>query len=305
MLLSREQLKERIAELCKEKNAIIMAHNYELGEIQDIAHFCGDSLELSMKAENVEADVIVFCGVHFMAETAYMLSPEKTVLLPNEKAGCAMADMATADDLRALKAQYDNPYVACYVNSTAAVKAECDICVTSANAVKIMKQAPKDREIIFVPDMNLGRYIEEQTGRKMVLWEGFCPIHHRITPEMVEQRRAEFPEAEVLVHPEAPIEIIHMADHVLSTGGMLRHLNGTDKKQFIIATEGGIIYRMSKEHPQKQFIPLSEQLVCPDMKMIRLEDVMTSLETMTTKIIVDENIRINGVKPIKRMLELS
>ncbi len=297
------ELSARIRELCKEKNALILAHNYELGEIQDVADFCGDSLELSIRAAENPADVLVFCGVRFMAETAKILSPEKKVLLPVENAPCDMADMAAAGELRALKARHPGALVVCYVNTTAAIKAECDLCVTSSNALELVAALPRDREIIFVPDRNLGAYCAEKTGRKMILWDGCCPVHQRLTPAMVERRRREYPDAPVLMHPEAPPETLKLADHALSTGAMLRLVRTMPEKTVIVGTELGILHRMEQENPGKRFIPLSSQAICPHMKLIRLEDVVSSLELGRYEIEVPEELRRRAERPIRRMLE--
>lgn len=301
-MLTDDKIRERIAVLKKERNALILAHNYQLGEVQDIADITGDSLELSMAAARNDAGVIVFCGVHFMAETAFILSPEKTVLLPVERSGCLMADMAGADELRRMKAEHPGAVAVCYVNSTAAVKAECDLCVTSANAFELVNAIPADKEVIFVPDMNLGANVMKATGRRMLLWEGFCPTHMRISPEMIMERRREFPDAEVIVHPEAPPEVVAIADHSMSTGGMCRYVKETRATRLIIGTETGIIHRLRKENPRISYIPLSEQLVCPDMKMTRLIDVMEALEFDRYRISVPEDLRVKARRPIMRML---
>ena len=302
---TEKEMITKISELRKEKNAVILTHNYQLGEVQDIADFVGDSLELSIKAAKTTADVIVFCGVKFMAETAYMLSPEKSVLLPALESGCPMADMADAEQLLELKAKHPDAMVVTYVNSSIDVKALSDVCVTSANAVKIVNSLPKDREIIFVPDKNLGAYVQRKTGREMILWPGFCPTHMRITPNQLKQRIAEFPDAKILVHPEARLDVIDLADEALSTGGMIKYAKNSNAKQIIVATEVGMIYRLSKENPKIQFIPVSEQAVCPNMKMHRLDNVLDALKNMKHSIVVPEEIRILAKKPIKRMLELS
>lgn len=304
-LYTDEEIIARINELRKEKNAVILTHNYQLGEVQEIADFVGDSLELSIKASKTTADVIVFCGVQFMAETAYILSPEKTVLLPALESGCPMADMAEKIELKKLKAKHPQALVVTYVNSSADVKALSDICVTSANAVKIVESLPEDKEIIFVPDKNLGAYVQRITGRNIILWPGFCPTHMRITPEQLKQRIAEYPEAKVIVHPESRLEVIDLADEALSTGGMMRFAKETNAKQIIVATEVGMIYRLSKENPGKQFIPVSEQAICPNMKMHRLENVLDALEHMRHSIVVPEKTRMLAKKPIAEMLELS
>lgn len=300
-----KELIEKINILRKEKNAVILAHNYQLGEIQDVADFCGDSLELSIKAKGVSADMIVFCGVTFMAETAYILSPSKTVLLPRTDAGCLMADMVTGEDVRKMKAEHPGAVVLCYVNSTAEVKAESDICVTSANALDIAKSVPADKEILFVPDSNLGNYVMKMTGRKMTMFPGYCPTHMRLTRENILEKRKEFPDAKVIIHPESRTEVSELADEVLSTGGMCRYVKESDAKQFIIATESGIIHRLRKENPGKLLIPISEEAVCPTMKMIRLVDLYNSLEKEEHKITVPEALRVKALRPIEKMLELS
>ena len=297
-----ESKQDKIKRLCQEKNAIILAHNYQLGEVQDIADYVGDSLELSMKAAALTEKVIVFCGVKFMAETAKILSPDKTVLLPRADAGCPMADMADAAELRHLKAQHPGALAVCYVNSTAEVKTECDICCTSANAAGIIAGLPPDREIIFLPDRNLGANVELQTGRKMILWPGFCPTHMRIIPEMVEKRRREYPDAVLMVHPECPPEVTALADQVLSTGGMMRFARQIESREIIVGTELGLIYRLEAENPGKRFIPLSEQAVCMNMKMTTLDDVLAALEIMQPEIILDEDVRARAELPIRRML---
>ena len=300
--MDKQTMIARIDELRKKRGAVILAHNYELGEIQDVADFQGDSLELSIRAAETDAREIVFCGVKFMAETAKILSPDKRVILPVERAGCDMADMADAASLRALKAQHPGALVVCYVNSTAAVKAECDMCVTSANAVRIVKSLPRDREVIFAPDRNLGAYCAAQAGRELILWDGCCPVHQRMTPEMVARRRREYPGIPVLMHPEAPPEVAGLADELLSTGGILRHVRESAGKKFIIATEIGILHRLQQENPDKQFIPLTEQAVCPHMKLIRLEELLRALETGETEIQVQEELRRAAERPIRAML---
>ena len=296
---------ERIEALKKERGAVILAHNYELAEVQDIADYTGDSLELSIRAAETQAKVILFCGVSFMAETAKVLSPDKTVLIPAPHAGCAMADMVDAAGLAALKAQHPGAMVVTYVNSTAEVKALSDICVTSANAEKIVAQIPADREIIFVPDMNLGRNIMNKTGRKMIFWQGFCPTHRRITNTEIERRKKEFPNALVLAHPECNPEIAPLVDEFLSTGGICKFVNQSDRKEFIIVTEIGIMHRLQKENPDKVLIPGSAQAVCPWMKLIRLGDVLASLEKMEHEVKLPADLIARAALPIRRMLEMS
>ena len=299
----QQDIIDKINKLRKEKNAIILAHNYTFGPVQDIADFVGDSLELSKKAAKVKEDVIVFCGVRFMAETAKILSPDKTVLLPVESAGCPMADMATAQAVRELKAKHPGSVAVCYVNSTAEVKTEVDICCTSANAEKIVASIPEDKEVIFLPDANLGQNVANNLGRELILWEGYCPIHMRISKEMIERRKAEFPNAAFIVHPECPPEVVALADEALSTGGMLKFAKETKCKEIIMGTELGIIYRLQKENPDKTFIPLSEQAVCTDMKKVLLEDVLRSLENMETKIELSPETIEKAKAPILRMIE--
>lgn len=304
--MSAEYQKEmigRINLLRKERNAVILAHNYVLGEVQDIADFVGDSLELSIKAQNTDCNVIVFCGVKFMAETAKILSPGKTVLHPVPASGCPMADMADADKLRKLKALHPGAVTVCYVNSTAEVKTEVDICCTSANAAKIVAAIPADKEVIFLPDKNLGANVSIALNRPMILWPGFCPTHMRITAEMILRKKNEFPDAFVIVHPECTPDVVALADKYLSTGGMLRFARETEHKKIIVGTEQGIIHRLQHENPDKMFIPVSEQAVCPNMKMIELNDVLNSLEKMQYEIILDPDTIAKAAAPIIKMIE--
>jgi quinolinate synthase len=298
------KLKEEIIDLKKRRNAVILAHNYQLGEVQDIADFVGDSLELSQKAATTEADVIVFCGVHFMAETASIICPDKIVLLPDMNAGCPMANMVTIPRLREKKKEHPRATVVCYVNSTAAVKAESDVCCTSANAVNVVEKIPVNEEIIFVPDQYLGGYVAAQTGRKMILWSGYCPTHIRIRPQDISRQRAEHPQAQVLVHPECRPEVTALADEVLSTGGIIRLSRETEAAEIIVGTEIGIIHRLRNENPKKKFFPASEQAVCPRMKLITLESILGSLEEMTPEVKVPERIRFGAKAAVDRMLEI-
>jgi quinolinate synthase len=295
------ELTEKILKLKKKRNAVILAHNYQLGEIQDIADFVGDSLDLSQNAAKTDASVIVFCGVHFMAETASILCPDKTVLLPDEHAGCPMANMITAPQLRARKKEHPKATVVCYINSSAAVKAESYICCTSANAVGVVESLDTN-EIIFVPDQYLGHYISTKTAKKMILWPGFCPTHARIMPEYIVKLRHEYPEAKVVVHPECRPDVIALADEVLSTSGMIRFAKREDVQEMIVGTEMGIIYRLKKENPGKKFIPVSEQAICPNMKLITLEKVLWSLEEMAPEVKVPEKIRLKAKAAVDRML---
>jgi quinolinate synthase len=296
-------LLEKISALKKRRNAVILAHNYQLGEVQDIADFVGDSLELSQNAAKTAAAAIVFCGVHFMAETASILCPDKVVLLPDMNAGCPMANMITAERLRAKKKEYPHAVVACYINSSAEVKAESDICCTSANAVGVVESLDA-REILFVPDQYLGHYVSTRTGRKMILWPGFCPTHARIMPERIKELRRECPQAKVVVHPECRPEVIALADEVASTSGMCRYARRDDVREMVVGTEMGIIHRLRKENPGKRFIPVSEQAVCPDMKLITLEKVLRSLEEMSPEVKVPEGIRLRAKAAVDKMLEV-
>ena len=299
---SRAQLVERIENLKRSRKAVILAHNYQLGEIQDIAEFVGDSLELSQMASKSEAEVIVFCGVHFMAETASILCPDKTVLLPDTNAGCPMANMVTAEKLLEKKKEHPEATVVSYINTTAEVKAESDVCCTSANAITLVQKL-NAREILFVPDQYLGHYISRKTGREMILWPGYCPTHARIqTPDIVRLRK-EHPQAEVMVHPECRPEVIDLADVVLSTGGMCRHVKSTAAREIVVGTEVGIIYRLRKENPEKVYIPVSEQAICPNMKLITLEKVLWSLEDMAPAVKVPEEIRIRAKAAVDKMLQ--
>jgi len=294
---------ERIDELKKEKNAIILAHNYQRGEVQDIADFVGDSLELSQKAAKTDADVIVFCGVHFMAETASIINPAKTVLLPDAGAGCPMANMITAEELRAEKAKHPNATVVTYINSFAAVKAESDYCCTSANGVKVVGSI-KAEEIIFVPDKYLGGFIEKKTGKKMILWPGYCPTHLKILPQDIIDRKKEYPNAKVVAHPECRPDVVDLADEALSTSGMIRYAARPEVQELILATEVEIIHRLKKENPGKKFIPASERATCPNMKKTTLEKILEALETMQPEVKVPEEIRVKALACVQRMLEI-
>jgi len=296
-------LQDRIKELKEERNAIILAHNYQIGEVQDIADYKGDSLGLSQKAAESDADVIVFCGVDFMAESAAILCPDKTVLLPELNAKCPMAAMITAESLRAEKEKYPDAVVVCYVNTTADVKAESDICCTSSNAINVVNSLKED-EIIFVPDKNLALYAAAHTDKKIIPWEGYCPSHHFILKSEVLSVKARRPEAEILVHPECRPEVIEMADKALSTDGMIRYAKESKAKEFIIGTETGILYRLRKENPDKRFYPASDHAVCPGMKVNTLDKIVNALENMTHKVIIPEDIRARAKRALDRMLEV-
>jgi len=297
------ELIEKILSLKQRRKAVILAHNYQLGEIQDIADFVGDSLGLSQNAAETDAEVIVFCGVHFMAETASILCPDKTVLFPDMDAGCPMADMVTAERLRQRKKELPGATVVCYINSSAEVKAESDICCTSANAVKVVESLDA-KEILFIPDQYLGHYVSTKTDKKIILWPGFCPPHIRMQPQDIARLRLEYPQAKVMVHPECSPEVIALADEVLSTGGMCRFAQQTEANEIIVGTEIGIIHRLRKENRDKKFIPLSEQVICPHMKLITLEKMLWSLEEMTPEVKVPEEIRLKAKAAVDKMLEI-
>jgi quinolinate synthase len=297
------ELITKIRKLKSSRKAVILAHNYELGEVQDIADFVGDSLELSQNAAKTDADVIVFCGVHFMAETASILCPDKVVLLPDVNAGCPMANMITASQLISRKKELPGHAVVCYVNSSAEVKAESDICCTSANAVKVVNSIDAP-DVLFVPDQYLGHYVSTKTNKNIAFWPGYCPTHARIRPEDILRAKSEHPRAKVLVHPECRPEVIALADEVLSTGGIIRFVRSTPAKEIVIGTEIGIVYRLRNENPEKTLIPASEQAVCPRMKLITLEKILWSLEEMSPEIKVPEQIRIKAKKAVDRMLKI-
>ena len=299
-------LKERIAALKEERRAVILAHNYQEGAIQDVADFVGDSLGLARKAQATDARVILFCGVHFMAETAAMLCPDKTVLIPDPAAGCSLADMIVPAQVRAWRAKHPDGVVVCYVNTSAAVKAECDWCVTSTNGVQVIEQIPPDREILFVPDYYLGSYLKAKTKRRIHLWKGYCPAHAAILPERIDQLREEHPEAEFLMHPECgcTTKQMHLADQVLSTDGMVQHVRRSPAKEFIIATETGLLHRLTTQHPEKTFYAGSEHATCHHMQRNTIEKVFLSLEKLQHVVTVDQAVAERAVKPIERMLAL-
>ena len=295
---------DRIAELKRSKNAVILAHNYQVPEVQDAADFVGDSLELSRKAAGLEADTIVFCGVRFMAETAAVLAPDKTVLLPEIEAGCPMADMINARELRAWKAGYPGLKVVCYVNTSAEVKAESDICCTSSNAAAVVESLGVDR-ILFVPDKNLAAYVARQTGKTVVAWDGYCYVHHRFTPGDIEVARAGHPAAEVWVHPECPLDVIDAADKALSTGQMVAEARKTTRPEIAVGTETGILYRLAKENPAVAFYPVKDTALCVHMKMTTLDKVLRALETGTHRIVVPADIADRARGAIQAMLDIS
>lgn len=299
---SNTEIINRIINLREEKDAVILAHNYQIGEVQDIADFTGDSFQLSVEASKTEKKIIVFCGVHFMAETAKILSPEKKVLLPDMKSGCLMADMINAERLKKLKDKNPGAKVVCYVNSSAKVKALSDICCTSSNAVNVVKSIPRGKKIIFIPDKYLGSYVQKQTGRELILWNGYCPTHVMINVKDIIRLKKEHLEAVVIVHPECTPDVIDIADKVASTGGMLRYVKKSRKKIFIIGTEIGIIHRLKKENPGKIFYPATSNALCPDMKYINLEKVLWSLEDEKYEVRVPDKIARKARTAINRMI---
>ena len=308
-------LAKEIRNLCKEKNAIILAHYYTTGDIQDVADFIGDSLALARKAADTDADIIVMCGVHFMAETCKILSPQKTVLCPDLNAGCSLADSCRAEDLKKYKEEHPGYKVVSYVNATAAVKALTDVVVTSGNAKKIVDTFPADEKLIFGPDYNLGSYINSVTGRSMLLWNGGCHVHERFSAAEIVKLKKEHPEAEVLVHPECKGPVVVLADVVGSTAVLLKHAIESETKEFIVATEAGILHEMTRKCPNKTFIPVPPEVSegglgcscneCDYMKMNTLQKIYNSLKYGWPTVDVDAETARLAVKPIERMLELS
>ena len=315
MMLTTEELKSEIRRMCDEKGAIILAHYYTIGDIQDIADFVGDSLALARKAAETDAKVMVMCGVHFMAETCKLLSPDKIVLCPDTEAGCSLADSCKAEDLKKFKDEHPGYQVISYVNTTAAVKALTDVVVTSGNAKKVVDQLPKDAKLIFGPDYNLGNYINEVTGRQMLLWNGGCHVHERFSVSKILELKKQYPDAIVMAHLECKAPVLTVAEVKGSTATMLNYAQQTDKKQFIVATEAGILHEMQRTCPDKEFIPVPPEISesglecscneCNYMKLNTLEKVYNCLKNMSPQIEVDPEIAKEAVKPINRMLELS
>ena len=298
--------RDEIAALKKERDAVILAHTYQPGEIQDCADYVGDSYGLSVAVRKAEASVIVFCGVRFMAETAAILNPSRRVILPEPKAGCPMADMITPEELKELKAQYPDHLVMCYVNSTAEIKALSDVCCTSANAERIARRLPPGRGVIFVPDQHLGSWVRERTGREMVLWNGLCPTHLRITPDLLRAARKEHPGAEILIHPEATRECRELANVVLSTGGMCDYAEASSGGEFIIATENGLLHTLRKRNPGKSFFSVSDSILCPNMKRGSLASLRNALMgTGGEHVVVEEETAKQALRSIEEMLNLS
>ncbi|MEN2998709.1 MAG: quinolinate synthase NadA [Brevinematia bacterium] len=312
---SKESIVDEITRLKRKKNAVILAHNYQVGEVQDIADFVGDSLGLSVKAKETNADIIVFCGVHFMAETAYILNPDKKVLLPDLEAGCSLADSITVDELRKWKSQYPDAVVVSYINTTAEIKAESDYCCTSSNALKVINSIPSDKEILFLPDMFLGIYVARATNRKIHVWPGECHVHANIRPSDIEGVRAKHPNADFLIHPECGCttscfyylekqDISARNTHFLSTEGMVNFVKNSAKNEFVVATELGVLHRMKKYRPDAQYYPVSENMICEYMKKITLEKVLWALKEEKYQVVVPEEIRKKALIPIQRMLEI-
>ncbi len=299
---SQNLLIDKIARLKVERKAVIVAHNYQIGEIQDVADLCADSLELAKECRKTNAEVIVFCGVHFMAETAAIMNPEKIVLLPDLGSGCGMADMVTPEKVRALKEQYPGSVVVCYVNSSAAVKAESDICCTSSNAVKVVESISKYKQIIFIPDQYLGKWVAEQTGREMILFNGYCPTHVRIMSSDIDPLRKRYPGAEVMVHPETTPEVTHAADRVLSTSGIAREAAKSSSQTIIVGTEIGMLHRLEKENPGKKFIPACKWCDCGYMKKNTLEKVLWALEDLQPRITVSKEVADRARGALERMM---
>ena len=296
-------MKDTIKKLAKAKNAIILSHNYQPPEIQDIADLCGDSLELSIKAAKTDADIIVFCGVHFMAETAFILSPEKTVLLPNKDAGCPMADMINPASLAAKLETLPPMPVVTYVNSTAAVKALSTVCCTSANVIKVVNSLDAP-QMLMTPDRNLARYAQAHTKKKIHFWDGCCPFHDRLRATDIQKAKQLHPDAIVMAHPECRTEVLEIADVVVSTSGMIQYAKSSAHQSFIVGTEIGLLYPLQKENPDKRFYPASNELMCPDMKKITLADVVASLENLNGRVTVPEEIRIRALQAVQKMIAL-
>ncbi len=303
------ELVEKINELKKQKKAVILAHCYQNAEIDEVADFVGDSLYLSQKANETDAEIIVFAGVYFMAQTAKLLSPDKKVLLPRLESGCRMADMIDLEQVREFKSKHPNIPVICYINSTAEVKSECDMCCTSSNAVKIVKTMQERDgvdEVLFLPDTYLGKWVEQQLGNvKIITYPGFCPTHLQIKPKDILEARKKYPDAKVLAHPECHQEVTKLADYVGSTTGIMKYAIESDEKQFIIATEKGVVDRLKRDYPEKEFILIKESIICPNMKWHTLQDIYNALEKEQHEITVDEEIAKKAVTCINRMLEIS
>lgn len=304
-MAEQKEIQIKIRELLKKRNAILLAHNYQRPEVQDVADLCGDSLELSIKASKTDADIIIFCGVHFMAETASILCPDKRVILPVKDAGCPMADMISAEQLKKKKQEMPGAVVVSYVNTTAEVKAETDICCTSANVLNVVNTIDPATPIYMTPDRNLARYTKEHTEREnLYWWDGYCPVHDGLTAEQVKKVKEEHPDALLIAHPECRIEVLRLADAIRSTSGMIRYAQESEHKKFIIATETGLLYPLSKANPGKIFIPADPDMICPDMKKTGLLDIIKALESLEPEIKVPEHIQKKAISAVNRMLEI-
>lgn len=302
---SKSNLIEKINELKEKKNAVILAHSYQNIEIDEVADFVGDSLYLSQKANETDADIIVFAGVYFMAQTAKILSPDKKVLLPRLESGCRMADMIDLEQVREFKAKHPNIPVVCYINSTAEVKSECDMCCTSSNAVKVV-QSMNEKEILFLPDTYLGKWVEHKLGNiKVTTYPGFCPTHLQIKPKDIIEAREKYPDALVLAHPECHHEVVKLADYVGSTTGIMKYAIESDAKRFVIATEKGVVDRLKRDYPEKEFILIKNSVICPNMKWHTLQDIYNALDKEEHEITVDEAVAKKAVACIDRMLKAS
>ena len=296
---------ERIKKLKQEKNAIILAHSYQNIEIDEVADFVGDSLYLSQKAKETKADIIVFAGVYFMAQTAKIISPDKKVLLPNLNAGCLMADMINLEQIIDVKKQYPNLPVVCYINSTAEVKSECDICCTSSNAIEIVKSL-NAQKVLFVPDANLGKHVESQLKDvEVITYKGYCPVHDNITTEDIIEVRKNYPNAKVLIHPECRPEVSSLGDYIGSTSGIIDYVKNSNDRQFVIVTEKGVADRLKRDYPEKEFILISNNMLCESMKLTTLEEILNSLENEVNEITLDESVRLKSATCIERMLKVS
>lgn len=299
------RIQEEIRSLLKERNAVLLVHYYQRGEVQDIADILGDSLALSMEAAKTDARVIVFAGVRFMAESASILSPDKTVLLPRIEAGCPLADMITVEQLETVRKNHPDAAVVAYVNSSAAIKAHSDICCTSANAVRVVNSLTDAKKVLMVPDGNLARYTAKFTDKEIIPWTGYCPVHHFVTVEEVGEVKKRYPDAPFAAHPECDPAVLEMADYVGSTGGIIRYAGEINARKIIVGTESGIIHQLKKNNPEKQFIPVSEKLICHDMKYTSLEDIRDSLVEMKHMITVPDGVRIGANRALSRMLAVS
>ncbi|WP_353893378.1 quinolinate synthase NadA [Proteinivorax hydrogeniformans] len=298
-----KSIQEEIHRLKKEKNAIILGHFYQRPEIQEVADFVGDSFGLSQQAQQTDADVIVFCGVHFMAESAKILSPDKKVILPEPEAGCPMADMADVKQLKEMKKQHPDAAVVAYVNTTAAVKAHADVCCTSANVLKVVQSLPQEK-IIYLPDRNMADYLAKKTDKTIIRWPGYCYTHNWLTADDVKKAKEEHPDAKIVVHPECSDEVVSMADKVTGTSGIIKYAGESDAKTFIVGTEMGLNAALKKEHPNKSFVFPSKKLICAQMKANTIEKVYESLKTLSPEVFVSEEIRISAIKALDKMLQV-